>query len=138
VGHEHVLGDRQVGEDQRLLVDGDDAVALRLGGGVDVRRLPVDRHLSVIGTVETGHDLDERRLAGAVLAEQRMHLSAVQGDVRFVERERSPEALGDPVHRQHDVALALGVRCHEILPSSQTTQLSSLVDGVHLKRFIRA
>ena len=47
----------------------------------------VDRHLSGVGLLDAGHDLDQRRLAGAVLAEQRVDLARVQASAR---RPRAP------------------------------------------------
>ena len=76
---EDVLGDRQVGEDHRLLVDGGDAEALRVLRGLAGRdRRPVDADLAAVLLLDAGHDLDQRRLAGAVLAEQRVDLAAMQ------------------------------------------------------------
>ena len=74
--HEDVLGDREVGEERRLLVDDGDAGVARVGGAVEVDRLAVDQHVAGVGPVDAGQQLHERRLAGAVLADQRVHLAA--------------------------------------------------------------
>ena len=39
-------------------------------------RLAVEQDLAGIGRLHSGHDLDQGRLARAVLAQQRMHLAA--------------------------------------------------------------
>ena len=69
---EDVLGDGQILEDRRLLVHGDDAqpvCGLRVG---DPPRRALDRDLALVGLDDPGQDLDERRLAGAVLADERV------------------------------------------------------------------
>ncbi len=48
VADEDVLGDRQVREDHRLLVDGGDAEALRILGGGDADRRAVDADLAAV------------------------------------------------------------------------------------------
>ena len=50
--------------------------------------------LAGVGAMDAGEDLDQRRLAGAVLAEQRMHLAGADVEVDSVERQRAGEALG--------------------------------------------
>ena len=45
--------------------------------------------------VEAGEDLDERRLARTIAAEQPVHLAAAHGEIDIVERERPAEALGE-------------------------------------------
>jgi hypothetical protein len=45
--------------------------------------------------VHAGDDLDEGRLAGTVLPDQRVDLSGVQCQVDPVERDRAGESLGD-------------------------------------------
>ena len=49
VADEDVLGDREVGEDQRLLVDRHDAVPLGIGGRADVDRLAIHEDLTAVG-----------------------------------------------------------------------------------------
>ena len=68
--HEDVLGDRQVGEERRLLVDDRDARGLGLRGRAEVDRLAVEQQLAAVAAVHAGDDLDQRRLAGAVLADE--------------------------------------------------------------------
>ena len=72
VPDEDVLGDTEVGEDHRLLIDRRDRVGLGVEGAAQVAPLAVDEDLTDIGLLDAGHDLDERRLAGPVLAEQRV------------------------------------------------------------------
>ena len=77
---EDVLGDRQVGEDHRLLVDRDDPQRLRIEGARDRARLAVDHDLAGVRLLDAGHDLDQRRLAGPVLADEGVDLARVEGE----------------------------------------------------------
>ena len=73
---EDVLGDAQVGEERRLLEDDRDPRRLRLLGVVEDRLLAVEHEPARVGPVDAGEDLDERRLARAVLADEPVHLAA--------------------------------------------------------------
>jgi hypothetical protein len=44
--------------------------------------------------VHAGNDLDQRRLARAVLAEENMHLARLHVEIDAVERERTGKLLG--------------------------------------------
>ena len=51
-----------------------------------------------IGREDAGDDVDQRRLAGAVLAEEGVHLAGVQIEVDMIEREHAGKPLRDPRH----------------------------------------
>src|SRR5207237_1400695 len=70
-----VLGDGQVGEQRRLLVDGGDAEVAGADGVVVGDGLAVDFQGAGVGGDGAGDDLDERGLAGAVLADQGVDLA---------------------------------------------------------------
>ena len=72
---EDVLGDAEVGKERRLLEDDRDPGRLRLLGVVEDRLLAVEQEPAGVGPVDAGEDLDERRLAGAVLADEPVHLA---------------------------------------------------------------
>ena len=76
IGQSHVLADRQVGNERRILVDRDDAGSTRFGGGTKRPYGAVDRYGSAIRRKDAGEDLHQRALAGAVCAHQRMDLAA--------------------------------------------------------------
>ena len=57
-----------------------------LGRGY-VHGLAVDQDLALVRAVEPVEDVHERRLAGAVLAEERVHLAAAEVEVDVVVRE---------------------------------------------------
>ena len=74
---EDVLGDAEVREDHRLLVDRDDAATLSVGGRArwTARRRCASRRRRAGGS---RHRLDQRRLAGAVLADEGVDLAGVE------------------------------------------------------------
>ena len=61
---------------------------------------PLVEHPAAGGLDDACHDLGQRRLAGAVLAEQRMDLRMAQGEVDVVDRRHAAIGLGDLLH--HD------------------------------------
>jgi hypothetical protein len=61
-----------------------------------VTGLAVHQDLSGVGRVEAVKDAHQRRLAGAVLAKERVHLPAAQVEVDVVVGEDSGELLRDP------------------------------------------
>ena len=65
-----------------VLVDGRDAGSSASRGRAEVRRLAVDEELALVGLVHAGEDLDQRRLAGAVVAEHAGHLAGAARDAR--------------------------------------------------------
>ena len=107
---EDVLRDRQVGEDHRLLVDRDDPERLRVEGAGDRSRLTVDDDLAGVRLLDAGHDLDQRRLAGAVLTEEGVDLARVEGERRTVERLGRAEAPRDAAYLDDRLGIALLVR----------------------------
>ena len=94
---EDILGDGELFEDLDFLRDVDDAGGGGLGGGGEADRLAGkgDAAGEGAGGVDAVEDLDERRLAGAVLAEERVDLAGADGDVDAAERGDAAEALGD-------------------------------------------
>ena len=84
VAEKDVLGDAELGKQQQLLIDRRDARAARVVGRGKVNLFPVDKDRADVGLVDAGHDLDQRRFAGAVLSEQRMDLARahVERDAR--------------------------------------------------------
>ncbi len=75
---EDVLGDRQVGEQRWLLVDDRDPALGGVARAVEEDVLAVDRQRSAVGLMDAAEDLDQRRLPGAVLADERMGLAGVE------------------------------------------------------------
>ena len=68
---------------------------------------PFPEHLAGVDAVGAGEHLDERRLAGAVLPEQAVHLAGAHREVDAVQGPDTRDLLDDPAHRQQG---GLGVR----------------------------
>ncbi len=97
LGREHdVLGDRHHRNQHEVLVHHPDAVLDRRLRRAQLRRLAVDQDLALVRPVEPVDDVHQRRLAGTVLAEQRVHLALAQVEVDGVVRDDAWEALRDP------------------------------------------
>ena len=97
LGREHdVLGDRHHRDQHEVLVHHADAVLDRGLRRAELGRLAVDQDLALVRPVEAVEDVHQRRLAGAVLAEQRVHLALAQVEVDAVVRDDAGEALRDP------------------------------------------
>ena len=95
-----VLGDGEAVDDVELLVHGRDAHAERGDGGGDGGRLALPDDLAAVGLVRAGEDLDERRLARAVLPEDAVHLAGDDVEVDAAQGDDTRERLGDARHRQ--------------------------------------
>ncbi len=67
-----VLADREARDQIALLVDHADAERHGVAGVEQADLFAAHDELALVGPVDAGDDLDERRLAGAVLAEQRV------------------------------------------------------------------
>ena len=94
-GQAQVGADVEVRDERRLLVDRDDAAAPGLGGGAGAVRLAADGDRAAVGTDRAGEDLDERALAGAVGAHQRVDLAGPDGQRRDAQGRDRAVALGD-------------------------------------------
>ncbi len=114
VAEHDVLADRQVLAEVDLLVDGRDAGRLGIGGGREGARNPVDEDRPGVDRVDAGQRLDERRLAGAVLAHERVHLAGAEEEVDVVEGEDAGESNRDSRHG--DDRRDVGVRSHGVVP----------------------
>ena len=99
--HQDVLGHRQVRAERQLLVDqGDAGVARGQRRHRGVGRA-VDLHRAAVGRQGAGDHVEQRALAGAVLADQRVHLAGREVHVDAVERHRRAEALAKSREDQH-------------------------------------
>ncbi len=65
----------------------------------DPDRLAVDQDLAFVRLLHAGEDADQRRLAGAVLAQQHMDLARLEVERDAVIGDHAGEALGDVADR---------------------------------------
>ena len=87
-----ILGQRQG------LIDRLDAVAPGVARAVDRRRPAIDPDLAGVGPIGTRQHLDQRRLAGAVVAEQAHDLAALEVERHVVDRAHAAEADAHAAH----------------------------------------
>ena len=99
IAEHDVLGDRERLDEPEVLVHHRDPRLERVARRVEVHLAAVDEDLALVRPVEAGEDVRERALAGAVLAEQRVHLAGGGLEVDAVVRDDAREALRDPAHR---------------------------------------
>ena len=91
----NILCDREVGEEGRLLINGGDT-ELAGADGVVVGDGPAeDFEASGVGLDGAGDDLDERGLAGAVLADEGVDLAGPQVERDALERADAGEGFVD-------------------------------------------
>jgi hypothetical protein len=120
--HHDVLGDAQVREERGLLVDDGDAGVARVVRRAEGGRRAVDEQLAVVGPHDAAQELDQRRLAGAVLPQQRPHLARAQRDVRVAQRLHGAVGLGGApkldacVSHSHQPLTACGRSSRSLLP----------------------
>ena len=86
---------RKIVEHGRFLMDRGDAEASGVLRRAQAHGRAVDEDCAVVRRVEAGEDLDQGRLAGAVLADQRRHLAAAQLERAVDERLYAREGLRD-------------------------------------------
>ena len=91
-----VLGDRPLEEQVELLEHRGHTGALRLDRVAERHLLAADDDRAAVGGVDAGEHLHERRLAGAVLADEAMDLTGAQGQVETVQHGVAEEALRHP------------------------------------------
>ena len=127
-----VLRDRQRGNETRLLVDHCDPVAPRAGRTGNLYSLAVKKDFACRRRDSAGQDFDQRRFAGAVLAQNGVHLAAPQIEVDVFQRGDAPILLNDVFHleeqrlrlrgRRHDVSSS---EAHEATAASPLAQTKS-------------
>ena len=69
--------------------------ALAAEGVAKLTSFPAKAHAAGIGLDHAGDDLDQRRLAGAVLAQHGVDLAALAGEVDALQGAHTAIALGD-------------------------------------------
>ena len=65
--------------------------------------LAVEPDLAGIGSMDAGEYLDQRRLAGAVFAEQRVDFPALHDQIDVVKRQRARKSLADPAQAEQRI-----------------------------------
>ena len=95
VPEEHVLGDREIGEQAWVLVNCSNSVPGSVGGMVERCRAAIDQHVAAVRVMDSTQNLDARALAGTVLAQQRQHTPRRQVERHIVQCDLATEHLAD-------------------------------------------
>ncbi len=90
----------QAGDQQDVLEDGADAERQALARRADAHGPAAQPDLAGVGLVDAGEEADQRRLAGAVLAEQDVDLAGVKIEGYVVVGDYAGIRLGDAVERR--------------------------------------
>ena len=90
-----VFGHRHEGHQVEFLMDHRDAVLQRVERRRQLDFLALQLEGAGVGRVDAGDDLHQRRLAGAVLAHQRVNVAALQPERDVVERQHAGKGLAD-------------------------------------------
>src|SRR6185437_9306980 len=98
---EDVGRDVERGRDREILVDGLDAGPARVERPAEVDGLPVEPDLALVWLQRARQRLDQRRLAGAVVADHGEDLPGQELEVGPVQRHDLAEALDEPACREH-------------------------------------
>ena len=91
-------------------------------------RLAVERDRAGVRLVDAGEHLEQRRLAGAVLPHQRVHLAGAHVEVDVVQHTHAEERLADARHRQRQAGSNSGVG-HAAKASGTSVAAQSKVAG---------
>ena len=98
MAEEQVEVDRKLRDQREVLVDGLDPVRAGSLDRVEADPLAADDHLAAVLLVEAAQDLDERALAGSVVADEPEHLALAQREVDAAENDERAETLGHAAH----------------------------------------
>ena len=101
LGEDDVLGHRHHGDEHEVLVHHPHAGPDRRARSAQTHGVPLDHDLALVGVVEPVEDVHQRRLAGAVLAEQRVDLALEQVEADVVVGDDPREALRDVPHLEN-------------------------------------
>ncbi len=100
---EDVLGDRQIAEQVELLEHDADAARHRVARRGERHLLAVEQDPAVRRLLDAGDDLHQRRLAGAVLADQHVDRAAPDLEVRALHGDRAGIDLRDVLQLEDHV-----------------------------------
>ncbi len=121
VAQEQVQVDRELRDQREVLVDGLDPVCAGVLDRVEVDALAADDHVAPVLLVEAAQDLDERALAGSVVADEPEHLALAQDEVDAAEDDERAEALRHAAHLERELgatSAASALRWRSCRPSS--------------------
>jgi hypothetical protein len=107
---EYVLADADRLGERQLLEHRGDSQHLRMARRSDRHRLAAQQDVASVRLHHAGEDIGQRRFAGAVLADERVHLTSRQVERDAVEGDRGAEALDEVAGREQGVRHHVPVR----------------------------
>ncbi len=99
---EDVFCNRQGGSERRVLVHDCDAELHRMVRTLDLNRIAGEVKRAAVRANGAANDVHQRRLAGAVLADERVNLAEAHGKADTIERAGCPIALGNVVRLERE------------------------------------
>ena len=103
-----VLGHAEGPHQLEVLVDHADMQASGVRRTAQPYWVVVHQELAGLRRIEAGSDVHQRRLACAILAEQRMHLAPAHQEIRLLQRLEAIEGLADAAQLQGVVSFHAG------------------------------
>ena len=125
---EQVFRNRPVGQKVDLLIDGADALGLRLQGIGKADRLARQAQFAFVGLIGPGQDLDQRGFSGPVFAQQGVHLSGAEVEIHRVQRAMRAKDLADPRGAQDHFADRHREHLSHRVPTGRVTQFNGKTD----------
>jgi hypothetical protein len=90
-----VLGDGQIGRDAQFLMHHADTGRERVARRTKAHLMPVETKLARVIAMHAGDDLHQRRLAGAVLADETMDLAGLEHEADIAQGRDAAEGFRD-------------------------------------------
>ena len=97
---QYVFADGEARNEIALLMDDADAGGDRIARTLEADGRAVEPQLALVRPIDAGDDLDQRRFAGAVLAEQRVDRAAAHRQRHVLQRQHAGEGLLNPARLQ--------------------------------------
>jgi hypothetical protein len=124
-----VLHHRQIRHQVQFLIDDGNADLLGVVWVVDVQRLAAEKEFAAVHRVDAGEDLHQRRLAGAVLADQPENLAGGDMETHIFQRLHTGEGLADVFHPQQ---CAVFVHCDRPLTAHSLPAPAARRSSIHV------
>ena len=100
IGDDDIVGDAEFGDERQFLEDAGDAGLVGGGRRSEIHLLAFHRHAALVGRDDAGHDLDQRRLAGAVFAEDGMDAAGHDRKLGLFDCPDAAVTLGNSFHAE--------------------------------------
>src|SRR5688500_10981138 len=106
-------------------MDHPDATCLCVVRRAESQRFPAPAQLSLVRRERTRQDADERRLAGAILADERMDLAGMEIEIDAIERANAGERFPQPPRGEERRLRAQGRAAVAVSPAPARSESAS-------------